>query len=75
MLRAPAWDESRDFDVLVVGDLNIDLILSGLPRVPDFGEEVLASGLAQRLGGSAANFAVCCARANFGSSPRMLGPR
>lgn len=62
MLRAPAWDESRDFDVLVVGDLNIDLILSGLPRVPDFGEEVLASGLAQRLGGSAANFAVCCAR-------------
>jgi len=61
-LRGPAWDESRDFDVLVVGDLNIDLILSGLPRLPGFGEEVLASGLVQRLGGSAANFAVCCAR-------------
>lgn len=57
-----AWDESRDFDVLVIGDLNIDLILSGLSRIPQFGEEVLASGLTQRLGGSAANFAVCCAR-------------
>ena len=52
----------RDFDVLVVGDLNIDLILSGLPRLPDFGEEVLATDLVRRLGGSAANFAVCCAR-------------
>ncbi|MFW5866450.1 MAG: carbohydrate kinase family protein [Armatimonadota bacterium] len=61
-MRGPAWDEDRDFDVLVVGDLNIDLILSGLPKLPDFGEEVLASGLAQRLGGSAANFAGCCAR-------------
>jgi sugar/nucleoside kinase (ribokinase family) len=61
-LRGPAWDQDRDFDVAVVGDLNIDLILSGLSRVPQFGEELLASGLAQRLGGSAANFAVCCAR-------------
>lgn len=48
--------------MLVVGDLNIDLILSGMPRLPDFGEEVLATGLVQQLGGSAANFAVCCAR-------------
>ncbi|MBD3292171.1 MAG: carbohydrate kinase [Armatimonadia bacterium] len=61
-MHGPAWDEDRDFDVLVVGDLNIDLILSGLPRLPDFGEEVLATGLVRRLGGSAANFAVCSAR-------------
>ncbi len=61
-MRATTRNESHDFDVLVVGDLNIDLILSGLPKLPDFGEEVLASGLARRLGGSAANFAVCCAR-------------
>ncbi len=61
-MHGAAWDESRDFDVLVIGDLNVDLILSGLPRLPQFGEEVLATGLAQRLGGSAANFAVCCAR-------------
>lgn len=61
-MRGPAWDENRDFDVLVVGDLNIDLIFSGLPRLPQFGEELLATGLVRRLGGSAANFAVCCAR-------------
>ncbi|MGC9317309.1 MAG: carbohydrate kinase family protein [Armatimonadota bacterium] len=61
-MRARAWDASRDFDVLAVGDLNIDLILSGIPRIPAYGEEVLASALTRRLGGSAANFAVCCAR-------------
>ncbi|MGD9498397.1 MAG: carbohydrate kinase family protein [Armatimonadota bacterium] len=62
MLQAAAWSEEREFDVLVVGDLNIDVILSGIPKLPDYGEEVLASGIAERLGGSAANFAVCCAR-------------
>lgn len=61
-MHAPAWSDDREFDLLVVGDLNIDLILSGVPRLPEYGEEVLATGLAQRLGGSAANFAVCCAR-------------
>lgn len=61
-MQAPAWSEDCEFDVLVVGDLNIDLILSGIPKLPEYGEEVLATGLAQRLGGSAANFAVCCAR-------------
>ena len=61
-MQATAWREDRDFDVLVVGDLNIDLILSGIPRLPAYGEEVLATGITRRLGGSAANFAVCCAR-------------
>ncbi len=61
-MQATAWREDRDFDVLVVGDLNIDLILSGIPRLPGYGEEVLATGIARRLGGSAANCAVCCAR-------------
>ncbi len=61
-MQATAWREDRDFDVLVIGDLNIDLILSGIPRLPAYGEEVLATGITRRLGGSAANFAVCCAR-------------
>lgn len=61
-MHAPAWDEARDFDVLVVGDLNIDLILSGLARLPAWGEEVLADDITQRLGGSAANTAVCCSQ-------------
>ncbi len=61
-MQATAWGEQREFDVLVIGDLNIDLILSGLPRLPAYGEEVLATDITRRLGGSAANFAVCCAR-------------
>ncbi len=61
-MRPSAWDEHRDHDLLVVGDLNIDLIMSGIPRLPDYGQEVLATGLVRRLGGSSANFAVCCAR-------------
>ena len=61
-MQATAWGEQREIDVLVIGDLNIDLILSGIPKLPAYGEEVLATGITQRLGGSAANFAVCCAR-------------
>jgi len=50
------------YSILAVGEVNIDLILSGLPRVPEFGTELLASGFSKRLGGCTANFAVFCAR-------------
>lgn len=49
------------FDVIAVGDLNIDLILR-LKRLPAFGEEVLAEALSRHAGGVAANFASYCAR-------------
>jgi sugar/nucleoside kinase (ribokinase family) len=49
------------YDVLALGEVNVDLILSGLPRLPEWGTEVLAQDLALRLGGSTANFACCCA--------------
>jgi sugar/nucleoside kinase (ribokinase family) len=49
------------FDVLAVGDLNIDLIL-GLTSLPEFGREVLAHSIAQHAGGVAANFATYCVR-------------
>ncbi|NLO07463.1 MAG: carbohydrate kinase family protein [candidate division WS1 bacterium] len=61
-MPATSREPRRDYDVVVVGDLNIDLILSGLPRLPQFGEEILARDVVRRIGGSAANFAVCCAR-------------
>lgn len=51
----------KNFDVLAVGDLNIDLIL-GVTGLPEFGREVLAHSLARRSGGVAANFAAYCAR-------------
>ncbi len=61
-MRAAAWDEPREYDVLAIGEINIDLIMSGIPGLPDFGEEVLAEAMITRLGGSTANFAVCCAK-------------
>jgi sugar/nucleoside kinase (ribokinase family) len=61
-LRGEAWSEARPYDVLAVGELNLDLILSGVPKAPEFGEEVLAEAVVERLGGSTANFAVFCAQ-------------
>jgi sugar/nucleoside kinase (ribokinase family) len=53
---------AREYDILAVGDLNVDLILSGIRAVPEFGREVLASGLGMHLGGCTANLAVFCHR-------------
>jgi sugar/nucleoside kinase (ribokinase family) len=49
----------RDLDLLVLGDLNVDIILSGMANLPGPGMEETASDLDFRSGGSAAN----CARA------------
>jgi sugar/nucleoside kinase (ribokinase family) len=51
----------RPYDILAVGDVNIDLIL-GIRELPAFGQEVLAHSLSQHLGGGTANFACYCAR-------------
>jgi sugar/nucleoside kinase (ribokinase family) len=45
------------FDVLVVGELNVDLILSDIEKFPEIGKEVLAHGMTLTLGSSAAIFA------------------
>jgi len=45
------------FDVLVVGELNIDLILDGLQRFPEIGKEILADKMIYTLGSSSAIFA------------------
>ena len=45
------------FDVLVVGELNVDLILNGLPRMPEVGKEILAEAMTLTLGSSSAIFA------------------
>ncbi len=47
---------ATDFDVLAVGDLNVDLVLSDCPW-PEAGKERLAAGMSFTLGGSAAIFA------------------
>ena len=45
------------FDVLVVGELNVDIILNGLASLPTIGTEILASEMAVTLGSSSAIFA------------------
>lgn len=46
--------EKPKYQVLAVGELNPDLILTGLSELPELGREKLASGFAQRLGSSTA---------------------
>ncbi len=45
------------FDVLVVGELNIDLILNKIEKFPEMGKEVIAREMKQTLGSSSAIFA------------------
>jgi sugar/nucleoside kinase (ribokinase family) len=54
-----------DFDFVLVGDLNIDLVLGGMERLPSMGTEELASEIDFRLGGSVGNCA--CALASLGA--------
>src|SRR5262245_41992793 len=62
---------SRGKPVLVIGDLNADLILTGLSGHPRYGREVLVSGCHLTLGGSAAIFS--CGLARLGRDVRFLG--
>lgn len=47
----------KSFDVLVVGELNVDLILNDIGKYPEIGKEVLASQMSLTLGSSSAIFA------------------
>jgi sugar/nucleoside kinase (ribokinase family) len=47
----------KKYDVLVVGELNVDIILNGLNRLPELGKEILANRMAFTLGSSSAIFA------------------
>lgn len=47
----------KEFDVIVVGELNVDLIMNELERFPEVGKEILARQMTLTLGSSAAIFA------------------
>jgi sugar/nucleoside kinase (ribokinase family) len=47
----------KNFDVLVVGELNVDLILNQLEGFPEVGKEIIARQLLLTLGSSSAIFA------------------
>ena len=48
---------NKEFDVIVVGELNVDLIMNELDRFPEIGKEILARQMILTLGSSAAIFA------------------
>jgi len=60
-----------DFDLLVVGDANVDIILSGMAQLPRLDTEEIARDLDFRSGGSASN----CARAaaKLGAKVAFIG--
>lgn len=61
----------KAFDVLVVGELNIDLILNKIEGFPQVGKEILANEMTVTLGSSSAIFANNLSR--LGSRVSFLG--
>jgi sugar/nucleoside kinase (ribokinase family) len=52
----------RGSRVLVVGDVNVDIVLTGLPRMPQAEQEMLAAGMHTVVGGQAGTIARALAR-------------
>ena len=59
------------FDVLVIGDLFVDLVMSGFTTWPNPGEEAFAERFCREIGGGAAITA--CGLAKLGSKVDVLG--
>jgi len=59
---------NRRFDALSVGDVNMEIIFSGLHSMPILGRELLADGVLHNLGGSTVNTAVGLARQGLRSA-------
>jgi hypothetical protein len=53
---------SRTYDALVLGDYCLDLVFTGLPKLPELGVEVVASGFDYQPGGGGYTCAVSMAR-------------
>ncbi|HEY0611681.1 MAG TPA: carbohydrate kinase family protein, partial [Chitinophaga sp.] len=63
--------QTTAFDVLVSGELNVDLILNGLHSLPVIGKEILAKEMTFTLGSSSAIFA--CNLRTLGPSVSFIG--
>lgn len=61
----------KKFDVLVVGELNVDLILNKLEKLPELGRETIAREMLLTLGSSSAIFA--CNLSVMGSRVSFCG--
>ncbi len=61
---------SAQFDILAIGEVNVDLLMIGVREIPEWGTEVLCDTMALRMGGSTANFA--CAAAALGLKTALV---
>lgn len=61
----------KKFDVIVVGELNVDLILNQIEKFPVIGKEVLAERMTLTMGSSSAIFA--CNLSTLGSRTSFCG--
>jgi len=64
-------DMVNKYDVIVIGELNVDLILNKIDRFPVIGKEVLADQMTLTLGSSSAIFA--CNLQTLGTSVTYIG--
>ena len=63
--------KDRQFDMMCVGELNVDLILSGVRQAPVFGKEILAEDYTECMGSSTA---ICaCVAASLGLNVGFYG--
>ncbi|MGE4133985.1 MAG: carbohydrate kinase family protein [Bdellovibrionales bacterium] len=62
---------ARAFDILVVGELNVDLIMDGIAGFPKLEAEILCNSMALTMGGSSAIFA--CNASSLGSKVKFCG--
>jgi sugar/nucleoside kinase (ribokinase family) len=61
----------KRFDVVVVGELNVDLILNQIERVPEVGKEVIADEMTLTIGSSSGIFS--CNLSTLGSAVAFVG--
>ncbi len=61
-------DRGAAYDLCVVGNVLIDLMMRGLADLPRWGEEVLTSGRAEEVGGQGANLARAAAQLGCSTS-------
>lgn len=50
-------DPEKNPDVIVIGELNVDIILNGINNLPQIGKEIIADSMEVTLGSSSAIFA------------------
>ena len=58
----PAPGATGGVDLCVVGNVLIDVIMKGIPELPQWGLEVLATGRSEDVGGQGANLARAAVR-------------